>query len=166
MLLKNSATDGVAKTFDPAKRPFIIGLTGGIASGKTSVSKRLEKLGAARIDCDQLGHQAYAKGSSCFEKVVSAFGNNILCESTGEIDRKKLGPIVFSDPGKLSELNGIVWPAIRAMVLEITREAHESGKEIVVIEAAILLEAEWDDMVDEVWLCVIPEDEGGFLYQD
>lgn len=76
-----------------------MGLTGGSASGKSSISKRLEKLGAKIVDCDKLGHKAYEKGTDCLIKVVQAFGNDIL-DQEGNIDRRALGAKVFGNPGK------------------------------------------------------------------
>lgn len=76
--------------------PYVIGLTGGIASGKTSICKRLENMGAKVISCDHLGHAAYKKGTECYGEVVAYFGESILNDD-GEIDRKKLGPLVFSN---------------------------------------------------------------------
>ena len=76
--------------------PYVIGLTGGIASGKTTICGRLNKLGAHVISCDQLGHLAYQKGTKCYQEMVDYFGASIL-DFNHEIDRKKLGPIVFSD---------------------------------------------------------------------
>lgn len=74
----------------------MIGLTGGIASGKTTICARLKELGAHVISCDRLGHSAYKKGTKCYQEMVDHFGTSIL-DSNSEIDRKKLGPIVFSD---------------------------------------------------------------------
>ena len=79
--------------------PYVIGLVGGSASGKTSVGKRLEKLGAAVIDCDQLGHRAYEPGTECLKKVVEEFGDGIL-GNDGKINRAELGKIVFQDKSK------------------------------------------------------------------
>ena len=78
----------------------MIGLTGGIASGKTSICRRLKDLGAHVISCDRLGHLAYKKGTKCYQEMVDYFGTTIL-DCNFEIDRKKLGPIVFSDKGCL-----------------------------------------------------------------
>jgi len=131
---------------------YVIGLTGGIASGKSAVARRLAGLGAAVIDCDKLGHQAYRKGSSCLDGLVAAFGSGILDEATGEVDRRRLGALVFADPDKRNQLEQMVWPEIKALALAEIRKT--SG--VVVMEAAILLEAAWDDIVDEVWVCMVP----------
>jgi len=146
-----------ASRSDPSAEPYTIGLTGGIACGKSTVSKRIAALfDVPVIDCDLLGHKAYLKGTQCFEDVVAAFGAEIVGED-GEIDRKKLGGVLFSDPetkaAKFDTLNAIVWPRIAAMVKEEKlRLKRDEGASFVVVEAAILLEAGWDRIVDEVWL--------------
>ncbi|ESO00545.1 hypothetical protein HELRODRAFT_82715 [Helobdella robusta] len=140
------------------KSPFIIGLTGGIASGKTSVSKRLEGLGAGIINCDLLGHEAYLPGSETLEKIRQNFGSEVI-DATGHVDRKKLGGIVFSDKNKLNELNQIVWPAIQKLVEKYVQKLTSEGKSIIVLDAAVLLEAGWDGGVHEVWTAIIPAHE-------
>ncbi len=129
----------------------VIGLTGGIASGKSLVTEQLAKRGATVIDADKVGHAAYLKGSETFDAVVAEFGEEIV-GADGEIDRKALGGKVFGDPAARRRLEGIVWPAMRTMMeaqLETLR-AEDSG--IVVIEAAVLIEADWLPIVDEVWV--------------
>lgn len=79
--------------------PYVIGLTGGIASGKSSVAKRLAHLGAVTIDCDILGHKAYEVGTTCYRKVVEEFGPHIVRDEDDSIDRRKLGSIVFNSRG-------------------------------------------------------------------
>ena len=81
-------------------RPYLIGLTGGSASGKSTMARRLKELGAGVVDCDGLGHAAYQPGTECFEKVAEAFGRDTVIGVDGEIDRAALGTIVFADPGK------------------------------------------------------------------
>ena len=92
-----------------------VGLTGGIGTGKSLVSEILQKLGAHVISGDALGHEAYLPGTKGFDQVVSAFGNEIVGED-GFVDRKKLGPIVFSDPSNLEMLNSIMHPLIYEMI--------------------------------------------------
>nr|CAG4640966.1 EOG090X0864 [Eulimnadia texana] len=135
--------------------PYVIGLTGGIASGKTSIAKRLQDLGARVVPCDQLGHRAYKKGTNCYQGLVEHFGAQIL-DSDEEIDRKKLGPIVFQNKAELQKLNSLVWPEIRRLYLE---EIESSNSSVVVLDAAILLEAGWDEDCDEVWVSFVPKDE-------
>lgn len=135
--------------------PYVLGLTGGIASGKSAICKRLEGLGAGTVDCDKLGHQAYAKGTVGYDKVVGTFGSGIL-NSDGEVNRRSLGAIVFSDETKMQTLNKIVWPEIAKLATEEVKKFGAEGKAVVVLEAAILLRAGWEELCHEVWGCVIP----------
>lgn len=135
--------------------PYVLGLTGGIASGKSAICKRLEGLGAGTVDCDKLGHQAYAKGTVGYDKVVGTFGSGIL-NSEGEVNRRALGTIVFSDETKMQTLNKIVWPEIAKLATEEVKKFGAEGKAVVVLEAAILLKAGWEELCHEVWGCVIP----------
>ena len=130
---------------------MIIGLTGGIASGKSTAAKMLGELGAHVIDADKLGHNAYAKGSDAFTSVVSVFGQDTVGDD-GEIDRKVLGAKVFGSPESLKKLTDIVWPAIKKMAQqEIDSVRAKQPKQVIVLEAAVLFEAGWEDIVDEVW---------------
>lgn len=140
------------------RRPFVIGLTGGTASGKTSIGKRLQKLGAGIIDCDALGHRSYLPESPTFERVVEAFGEDIV-DSKGFIDRRILGSKVFASKEQMNRLNAIVWPAIAQLAAEEVKALADKGTEVIVLDAAVLLEAGWDAMVDEVWTTVIPTNE-------
>ncbi|OPL20871.1 bifunctional synthase coenzyme a, partial [Mytilus galloprovincialis] len=138
--------------------PYVIGLTGGIASGKSALCGRLEKLGAGIVDCDKLGHEVYLKGAPCYSTLVEQFGNEIVGEN-GEIQRRVLGSIVFSNPEKLQLLNKIVWPEIGKLAENKIKKHAENGKEIVVLEAALLLDAGWNNLVHEVWTSVVPPGE-------
>ena len=129
----------------------VIGLTGGIASGKSLVSQQLAASGATIIDADKLGHQAYLKGTEAFQAVVEAFGEDVV-GADGEIERKSLGAKVFADPSARQRLEAIVWPAIRRLMEEQLAELRAQGTDIVVLEAAVLIEADWLPVVDEVWL--------------
>ena len=134
---------------------FIIGLTGGIAAGKSTVASLLAKRGAAVIDADRLGHRAYARGQPAFAKVVSAFGADVVGDD-GEIDRRALGRKVFDDAAELKRLTDIVWPEIRALAHAELTAASAAGRRVAVLEAAVLLEAGWQDDVDEVWAITVP----------
>lgn len=130
----------------------IIGLTGGIASGKSTVADRLRELGAVVVEGDQLGHRVYEPGTSGFEKVVNAFGHDIVAED-GTIDRRILGGKVFGAPEEMERLNGVMWPAIRELAeQEFASIAKEDPDAVIVFEAAVMIEAEWQDMVAEVWV--------------
>ena len=133
----------------------VIGLTGGIASGKSTLSSYARERGAYVIDADLLGHRAYEPGTPCFEAVVSEFGQDIVAED-GSIDRKLLGAKVFAEGSSLKRLTDIVWPAIKEMAwLEIEDVKRRDQHRIIVLEAAVLLEAGWQDFVDEVWVAVV-----------
>lgn len=129
-----------------------IGLTGGIGSGKSTVSRMLGELGAPIIDADKVGHAIYAPGGPAYSEVLAAFGRGILA-SDGTIERSKLGPIVFSDPGALKRLNSIVHPKMFARMREMIQELRAGGQQDpIVVEAAILIEANWQSLFDEIWL--------------
>lgn len=140
------------------QRTYIIGLTGGIASGKSAVCQRLKGLGAAVISCDQLGHQTYMPGKKAYEQIIKNFGREILTEDQ-MINRRALGAIVFADKTKLALLNKIVWPEIIKLAKDEIAQYGEAGFKVCVLDAAILLEAGWDDVADEVWVTFVPESE-------
>ena len=129
----------------------VIGLTGGIASGKSLVSQRLAERGAVVIDADKLGHESYRRGTETFEAVLRAFGNDIVGPD-GEIDRRALGAKVFGDAEARKRLEAIVWPAIRRLAAGRLQALRAQGTPVVVLEAAVLIEADWLDLADEVWL--------------
>lgn len=134
---------------------MIIGLTGGIASGKSTVAQALGDRGAYIIDADKLGHTAYLAGSAAFHQVVAAFGSDVVA-ADGEIDRRKLGGKVFGNEAALKQLTDIVWPAIRAMAeKEIANAQRAAPERIVVLEAAVLIEADWLDLADQIWVTVV-----------
>jgi dephospho-CoA kinase len=134
-----------------------IGLTGGIGSGKSAVAELLREQGASIIDADRLGHEAYAPNSEAWRQVVAAFGEDILT-TEGEIDRRKLGSIVFADPAELERLNGIMHPLMARMVEDRKGGLVAQGIDVAVVEAAVLFEAGWDKLVDEVWSTFTPAD--------
>lgn len=134
-----------------------IGLTGGIASGKSLVSQQLAEKGAVVIDADKLGHETYRQGTETCRAVVHAFGQDVVGPD-GEIDRKALGAKVFGEPELRHRLQQIVWPAIRSLAEERIAELGKQGIDVAVLEAAVLIEADWVPLVDEVWLVeVSPE---------
>jgi len=134
----------------------VIGLTGGIAAGKSTVSEALREAGAAVIDADKVGHEAYLPGTETHAALVEAFGQEIVAES-GEIDRRKLGAIVFADPAQRDRLQAIVWPRMKEMMRARLGELAAQGMELAVIEAAVLIEASWQDLTDEIWVVQVPE---------
>lgn len=117
-----------------------VGLTGGLASGKSFVGRELERLGCLLIQADKLGHDVLAPGAETYDAVVAEFGREIL-RPDGSIDRRRLGAIVFDSPERLALLNGLVHPPVRARqkaILDAFRERAPNG--IAVVEAAILIE--------------------------
>ena len=136
---------------------FVVGLTGGIGTGKGEVSAVLAELGADVIDADLLGHETYEPGTDGWREVVEAFGHGIVAPS-GEIDRRKLATLVFADESARERLNRIGHPLIRSLLKERIRLSEEQGAKVVVVEAAILIEAGWRSLVDEVWVTAAPED--------
>lgn len=134
-----------------------IGLTGGIGSGKSAVSDILRDLGAFVINADVVAHEVYRPGSDGWHEVVEAFGSEIAAPS-GEVDRGKLAAIVFGDSAQLERLNRIVHPRTRDLVAARLGQAEKSGETAAVVEAAILFEAGWEDMFDEVWVVAAPSE--------
>nr|XP_045618010.1 bifunctional coenzyme A synthase-like isoform X1 [Procambarus clarkii]XP_045618011.1 bifunctional coenzyme A synthase-like isoform X1 [Procambarus clarkii] len=138
--------------------PYIIGLSGGSASGKSSVAKRFEKLGAGIVDCDKLGHEAYRKNTKCYIKLIETFGSDIV-GSDGEINRKVLGAKVFGEKEALEKLNSIVWPEIGNLAKKCISDLDDKGFNIIILDAAVLLEAGWDTLCHQVWVCIIKREE-------
>ena len=136
-----------------------IGLTGGIGSGKSVVAKMLAEMGATVLDADKVGHEIYLPGGPAYDEVVAAFGKKILAQD-GTIDRKLLGPVVFADPAALKRLNAIVHPKMFERMREMVVEIHKrgNGRSPIVIEAAILIEANWGPLFDEIWLVTASRD--------
>jgi dephospho-CoA kinase len=132
---------------------FVIGLTGNIATGKSVVRRMLEHLGAYTIDADALSHRAIAKGAPGYQPVVQTFGNYIL-DQRGEIDRGKLGRLVFNDPEALKNLEEIVHPLVEQAVDLMIRRATQR---VVVIEAIKLLEGKLAGQCDSIWTTYAPE---------
>ena len=134
---------------------MIIGLTGGIASGKSTVATTLQSWGAYVIDADKLGHRAYVKGTDAFHKVVAQFGEDVV-GADGEVDRRALGTKVFGEGGSLKQLTDIVWPAIYDMAAaEIKQSLDSNPNTVIVLEAAVLIEAGWQSLVDEIWVTTV-----------
>jgi len=132
----------------------VIGLTGGIASGKSTVTRFFEDRDIPVIDADILGHRTYDPGTDTFNAVVKAFGDDLVA-ADGSIDRRVLGGKVFGRPDELKRLTDIVWPGIRKLASESLSEFEAAGNALVVLEAAVLFEAGWEDLVDEVWVVVV-----------
>jgi dephospho-CoA kinase len=134
---------------------FVIGLTGGIGSGKSTVSDMLRAKGAEVVYADQVGHEVYRPGTEVWDEVVAAFGREVL-SADREIDRRKLGAIVFADAEARRRLNAITHPPMRRLMAERLDELRRRGVRVAVLEAALLIEAGWVDLTDEVWLTLVP----------
>jgi dephospho-CoA kinase len=131
-----------------------VGLTGGIASGKSTVSGYLRQLGATVIDADLLAKEAVAPGTPGLAAVVSAFGPAYLDEH-GRLRRRRLGQLVFSDAAARERLNSIVHPLVRARMAEEAARAQARGERVVVLDVPLLFESRLEAMVDEVWLVAV-----------
>jgi dephospho-CoA kinase len=135
---------------------LVIGITGTIGSGKSTVAGFLRDLGAKVIDADEVGHEVYLPGSPGWKAVVAAFGGSIIA-ADGTVDRHKLGEIVFKNPADLDRLNRVMRPLIFAEVLAHLKKFRQKRTRVVVLEAALLIEAGWGPLVDEIWVTVAPE---------
>jgi len=136
---------------------LVIGLTGGIASGKTTVTQYFRDHDVSVIDADVLGHRTYEPGTDTFAAVVATFGDDLVADD-GSIDRRVLGGKVFGKPEELKRLTDIVWPGIRKLASEELSALEVAGTELAVLEAAVLFEAGWEDLVDEIWVTVVEPD--------
>jgi len=135
-----------------ADAPYVVGLTGGISSGKSTAARSLQARGVPTLDCDRLAHEAYAPGTAAFGALVAAFGDGIVGDD-GAVNRRALGAKVFSDKAAMDTLCQIVWPATAALA---AARIAEAGAPVVVMEAAVLLEAGWEAMCDETWCVTAP----------
>jgi len=136
---------------------IIVSVTGNIGSGKSAVCRILAKLGASIVDADELAHESYQPHSQAWQELINTFGKDIV-KADEEIDRQKLGQIVFSHPDALAKLNQIVHPRAYGMAQEKIEDYRRQGAKVIVVEATLLIEAGWADLVDKVWLVVTPED--------
>ena len=134
----------------------IIGLTGGIGSGKSTVAQFLAELGAVVLDVDKVGHEALEPGSEAWEQIVNEFGKGILTAGD-KIDRAKLGKIVFNNHEALLRLNRIIHPVMDNMVEAKLEEYRHKGVKVVVLEAAAIMEAGRASIADEIWVVIAPE---------
>jgi len=126
------------RTSDPV---IAFGLTGGVASGKSTVARYFQDLGAHIIDADRIGHEAIEPGRAAYQEILDHFGKEIL-DSSGHIDRKKLGPIVFADPQQLRALNAIVHSRIVARTQELAaKHQRQNPRSVVIVDAALIFES-------------------------
>ncbi|MBQ8556080.1 MAG: dephospho-CoA kinase [Clostridia bacterium] len=135
----------------------IIGLTGGIACGKSNISEELRQLGAVIIDGDVLSRELTAPGGRALSSLRKAFGNGIFCPD-GTLDRRTLGSIVFADANQRALLDGIMQPLLREMILEGIERARAGGAMACVLDMPLLYEKELDGLCDVVWCAYIPRE--------
>ena len=129
-----------------------IGLTGGIGSGKSTVTQILGEFGAPIVDADKVAHTTYAPGAPAYDAVIAAFGPEVVAPDR-TIDRRKLGALVFGNPEQLGKLTSIVWPATFESIRRTVADLRARGATLpIVVEAAILIEANWQPLFDEIWL--------------
>lgn len=154
-----------------ARNPYVIGLAGPSGAGKSALAKRLAGISPQVhiLDCDRLGHEAYKPGTDCHKALIQHFGLDAIASSDPPhpIDRSRLGAIVFSDPHYLAELNSFVWPEILRQIEDYLvkidhpspSDQSHSSRPIVVLDAAVLLQAGWDKICDEIWIAIVPRQE-------
>lgn len=137
---------------------FVIGITGGIGSGKSLVMRLMkEEFSSAVIDTDSIGHELLQKEKKTYKEVVRVFGREIL-DTKQEIDRKKLGSLVFSDKKKLEALNGILHPAVEKEVDKRLLEFEKENFPFVCLETALLFDVGYEKKCDEVWFVYTDEE--------
>jgi dephospho-CoA kinase len=133
-----------------------VGLTGGIASGKSTVGGMLREMDCPVLDADTLGHELLEQGQPAREEVIDEFGQEIL-DARENIDRGKLGQIIFADAAKRARLNQILHPRILDVVRKwFAAQGHQGGPELAVVEAALIIEAGYNKELDRVLVCWCP----------
>ena len=142
---------------------FVIGLTGGIGTGKSTVSGLLKALGAEVIEADKVAHVAYEPGTPGWREVVEAFGEGVL-DADGKVDRTVLGGIVFGDEEARKRLNAIIHPIVRRLLEERITGLKRVGTRVTVVEVPLLVEAirqqsQWTKMLDEIWVVTAPAEQ-------
>src|SRR5208283_164187 len=134
----------------------VIGLTGGIGSGKSTVSRFLAESGAVVLDADKIGHEVYLLDTDTWRELVKIFGEGILAPDN-TIDRKKLGAIVFGNDAELKKLDAVIHPRITEIIRQRIDEYRRKGAKIIVLDAPVLFEANAEKLVDEIWVVVADE---------
>jgi len=131
-------------------------LTGGIGSGKSTVSRFLAESGAVVLDADKIGHEVYLSDTDTWRELVKIFGEGILAPDN-TIDRKKLGAIVFGNDAELKKLDAVIHPRITEIIRQRIDEYRRKGAKIIVLDAPVLFEANAEKLVDEIWVVVADE---------
>jgi dephospho-CoA kinase len=136
-----------------------VGLTGGIASGKSTVAAMLRELDCPVLDADTLGHELLEQGQDAYNEVVREFGKEVL-NTYGNVDRGKLGHIIFADAAKRARLNQILHPRILDVVRNwFAAQGRQGGPELAVVEAALIIEAGYNKELDRVIVCWCPPEQ-------
>ena len=139
----------------------ILGITGGVGSGKSTVLYELQqKYNAFIVEADKLAHELMMQVEIIYDQIIKHFGKEILSlDSPYPIDRQKLGELVFNDKEKLELLNSISHPLVKQRIMELIEEKKKSGEKIFVIEAALLIECGYKDICDEIWYVWVDREE-------
>ncbi len=135
---------------------IIIGLTGGIGSGKSTVSDILKEQGIPVVDGDRIAREVVEPHRPAYDEIVRVFGTEVL-QQDGTLNRKHIGEIVFSDPEKLSVLNSITHKEIYRVILERLESLKETGTTLVFLDVALLFETGFDQLTDRVWVVDAPD---------
>lgn len=133
---------------------YKIGLTGGIASGKSTVLRWLQKKGVPYIDADVVAREVVEPGTPGLQELVHAFGPNTVLED-GTLHRAYIGSLVFSDPKALETINSILQPHIRHRIQELTEKWEAKGKQAVIYDIPLMFETDWHTKMDEIWLVYV-----------
>lgn len=140
-----------------ANKPYIVGLTGGIATGKSTASSHLKSLGAYCIDADQLSHDLMSAGGGAVEPIRQLFGDEVILPD-GSVDRRLLGRVVFPDVALRRRLEGVIHPMVQHISLELIRQAGEKGVPLVILDVPLLFESGMDVLCDETWVITLSPD--------
>lgn len=136
---------------------IVAGLTGGIATGKSTVSRMLASMGAGVVDADRIARQVVARGLPAWQRIVTAFGRGVLLPE-GEINRPVLADMVFGHPDKQATLNRIVHPEVRLeMRRRVERLRQSKSTDVAILDVPLLIEAGWHDDLNEIILVYAPE---------
>ena len=134
-----------------ANRPYIIGLTGGIGTGKSEAAKFLASLGAVHLDADAISHELTKPGGEALEPIRAEFGEGVFRED-GTLDRRALANITFSDPARKRALEAILHPRIQRDIMRGIDRAAEEGAKVVILDVPLLFETGMDALCDETWV--------------
>lgn len=136
---------------------LVVGLTGGIATGKTTIATMFAARGAAVVDADRIAHALQEPGQPCYHRIVETFGKAIL-DTQGQIDRRRLGARIFADPDARRRLESILHPAIREACRQAIRAAEVSGYAVCVVDAALILETGQQGRYDALVVVTAPRE--------